>query len=155
MRMDHTSYKKRWNNVPAKALSEPVNTIAPTDSSASASSNAWFSSANKGVLNAFKTLGLFRVMSATDGSGREVRMLVNVDMRRSELLANLKRMREPSRRDMVFVRSNLYMSRDGLIFAEYDSMKFSQNFKNCPENIWHQNFESHPNWDTLVHALCL
>ena len=59
---------------PANAFSEPVNTIAPTESSLSASSSAWFSSLNNGLLSAFNDLGLLSVTSSTEGSGRETKI---------------------------------------------------------------------------------
>ena len=78
------SYRNEWlwvaalayweGNKPANAFSEPVSTIAPTESSLSASSSAWFNSLNNGLLSAFNDLGLLSVTSSTEGSGRETKM---------------------------------------------------------------------------------
>ena len=59
-------------NVPAKALSDPVMTIAPTFASSSAFFNASFSSMNKAEFKAFNAFGRFNVMSSTPGSGLEI-----------------------------------------------------------------------------------
>ena len=59
-------------NVPAKALSDPVMTIAPTFASSSAFFNASFSSMTKAEFRAFSALGRFKVMSSTPGSGLEI-----------------------------------------------------------------------------------
>ena len=59
-------------DVPANALSDPVNTTAPIPVSFSASSNALLISSKSGVLSALSALGLFSVMSETEGSGCEV-----------------------------------------------------------------------------------
>lgn len=61
-------------NVPANALSDPVSTIAPTSPSSSNPANASFNSSNRGEHNAFSALGRLSVMSATRGSGFEVKI---------------------------------------------------------------------------------
>lgn len=71
-----TVFKDEIQSLPAKALSLPVSTKAPTSPSLSASSMAPFSSAISSEFNAFRALGRFRVKSATLGSGRETRIFV-------------------------------------------------------------------------------
>jgi hypothetical protein len=62
----------RMTNVPAKALSDPVITIAPTFTSSSAFFNASFNSTTKAEFRAFNAFGRFNVMSSTPGSGLEI-----------------------------------------------------------------------------------
>ena len=61
-------------NVPAKALSDPVITIAPTFGSSSACFTASLNSTNKAEFKAFNAFGRFNVMSSTPGSGLEIKM---------------------------------------------------------------------------------
>lgn len=63
-------------DVPANALSDPVNTTAPIPVSFSASSNALLISSKSGVLSALSASGLFSVMIETEGSGCEVTIWV-------------------------------------------------------------------------------
>ena len=63
-------------NVPAKALSDPVMTMAPTLASSSAFFNASFSSMNNAEFRAFNAFGRFKVMSSTPGSGLEINRLL-------------------------------------------------------------------------------
>jgi hypothetical protein len=60
-------------NAPAKALSDPVITIAPTFASSSAFFNASFNSMNRAEFKAFNAFGRFNVMSSTPGSGLETK----------------------------------------------------------------------------------
>lgn len=69
----------RITDEPANAFGDPVKTMAPTESSLSASAKASFSSTNRGLLKAFNACGRLRVMRATEGSGREVRMKLNCE----------------------------------------------------------------------------
>jgi len=62
----------QMGDVPAKALSDPVITIAPTFASSSAFFNASFSSMNKAEFRAFNAFGRFNVMSSTPESGLEI-----------------------------------------------------------------------------------
>ncbi|SRR5258708_29992206 len=61
-------------HIPANAFSDPVSTIAPTESSLSAVSNAEFNSLNSPSHRALRALGLFKVTKTTEGSGRETMM---------------------------------------------------------------------------------
>ena len=67
-------YFDEHDDKPAKAFCEPVMTIAPIPLSTSAASKAWFSSVMSAEQREFKALGRLRVMSSTEGSGREVRI---------------------------------------------------------------------------------
>ena len=60
-------------NAPAKALSDPVSTIAPTLVSSSAFFKAVFNSTNKASFKAFSAFGRFNVISSTPGSGLETK----------------------------------------------------------------------------------
>jgi len=88
-------------NVPAKALSEPVITIAPTFASSSAFFNASLNSTNKAEFKAFNALGRFKVISSTPGSGLETKRfsywLAPVAMVRTVKLSREKEEAEESR----------------------------------------------------------
>ena len=60
---------------PANAFSEPVITIAPTESSVSASPRAWLSSTIRAAFKAFRALGRLSVINTTEGSGRKAMIL--------------------------------------------------------------------------------
>ena len=62
----------QMGDAPAKALSDPAITIAPTFASSSAFFNASFNSTNKAEFRAFNAFGRFNVMSSTPGSGLEI-----------------------------------------------------------------------------------
>ena len=62
----------QMTDVPAKALSDPVMTMAPTFTSSSAFFNASFNSINKAEFRAFNAFGRFNVMSSTPESGLEI-----------------------------------------------------------------------------------
>ena len=61
-------------DVPAKALSDPVMTMAPTLPSSSAFFNASVNSMNKAEFKAFNAFGRFNVISSTPGSGLEIKI---------------------------------------------------------------------------------
>ena len=60
-------------NLPAKALSDPVITIAPTFASSSAFFKASHNSTNNAEFKAFNAFGRLSVISSTPGSGLEIK----------------------------------------------------------------------------------
>jgi hypothetical protein len=109
-------------NVPAKALSDPVMTIAPTFVSSSAFFNASFSSANKAEFKAFNAFGRFNVMSSTPVSGLEINRfsywLTSVVMLRT---VKLSREREEAKESRRFVARG--QTRNGRFKSENEDLR--------------------------------
>jgi len=110
-------------NVPAKALSDPVITIAPTSESSSAFLNASFNSMNKAEFKAFNAFGRFNVMSSTPRSGLEIKrfsylQLALVSMVRTAKLSREREEAEESR-DLV-VREE---TRSGTLKSENEDLR--------------------------------
>ena len=123
----------QMGDVPAKALSDPVITIAPTFASSSAFFNASFNSTNKAEFRAFNAFGRFNVMSSTPESGLEINKfsywLAPVAMVRT---AKLSREREEAEqgRDLAVMEE----TRSGAFKSENedprDMLKFSSVCRN-------------------------
>ena len=103
-------------SVPAKALSDPVMTIAPTSASSSAFFSASFNSMNKAEFKAFNAFGRFNVISSTPGSGLVIKRfsywLAPVAMVRTVKLSREREEAEESR-DLVAreeIRSGAFKS---------------------------------------------
>lgn len=90
-----STFSQEYAYTPAKALSLPVMTRAPTSSSSSNSRNALFSSMNSAEESALSAFGRLSVISATPSAGFEVRMFSYcvVDMRRRRRRAGEGEMR--------------------------------------------------------------
>ena len=109
-------------NVPAKALSDPVITMAPTFGSSSAFFTASLNSTNKAEFKAFNAFGRFSVMSSTPGSGLEIKIfsywLAPVAMVRTVKLSREEEEVEESR-DLVASEE----TRSGAFNSENDNLR--------------------------------
>jgi hypothetical protein len=76
-------------------------TIAPTESSTSASPRAWLSSTIRAAFKAFRALGRLSVIKATDGSGR-----VAVILEYDEIVESVLAARGSRRRAGVALKTN-------------------------------------------------
>jgi len=128
-------------SVPAKALSEPVMTMAPTFASSSAFFNASFNSMNKAEFKAFNAFGRFNAMSSTPGSGLETRrfsyLLVPVAMVRTVKLSRDKEEAEESR-DVVVreeTRSEAFKSENAGLRDMSPDQHGGNSFKFSPAGV--------------------